>query len=142
MEVEGGAPAAAPAQPAGDAMELEKVRAHSSRRLFSKTFKQGDSAQLSSFCRVQQASEGAEKTAEQQPEEKKMDEELPKQQEPEQEAEEKKDEATETPVAKEPAVRKPLYSFAGKASFTDKCTHRLSCVMQRLAQPGQGRGDA
>jgi paired amphipathic helix protein Sin3a len=81
MEVEGGAPAAAPAQPAGDAMELEK------------------------------ASEGAEKTAEQQPEEKKMDEELPKQQEPEQEAEEKKDEATETSAAaaaKEPAVKEEV----------------------------------
>ncbi|ELR12555.1 paired amphipathic helix protein sin3, putative [Acanthamoeba castellanii str. Neff] len=81
MEVEGGAPPAAPAQPAGDAMELEK------------------------------ASEGAEKTAEQQPEEKKMDEELPKQQEPEQEAEEKKDEATETSAAaaaKEPAVKEEV----------------------------------
>jgi hypothetical protein len=46
-----------------------------------------------------------------------MDEELPKQQEPEQEAEEKKDEATETSAAaaaKEPAVRRSLYSFTGR----------------------------
>lgn len=135
MEVEGGAPAAAPAQPAGDAMELEKVRAHSPRtRPLSK-----GSAQLF-FCRVQQASEGAEKTAEQQPEEKKMDEELPKQQGPEQEAEEKKDEATETSAAaaaKEPAVRGPRCSFAGKLH-----SPTLARVMQRLVQPGQGRGDA
>jgi hypothetical protein len=76
-----------------------------------------------------------------------MDEELPKQQEPEQEAEEKKDEATETSAAaaaKEPAVRRPLCSFAGKASFTDKLhSPTLARVMQRLVNgKGQGRGDA
>ena len=114
MEVEGGAPAAAPAQPAGDAMELEKVRARSSSS--PRPLSKGTQLNCFLFCPFQQASEGAEKTAEQQPEEKKMDEELPKQQEPEQEAEEKKDEATETSAAaKEPAVRRPLCAFAGKA---------------------------